>query len=463
MNWEIGATILVLAAALVSAWPELQGMTTASLWQDELFSIEQYSSKGPLFVITHYHEANNHILFNLINSLTPGEDRFNPFFARFWSFAFVLLTVVLAMTAWGLAGLPFLGSLQVFLLLANMRNIDLLLQARGYGLLALIALSCALLTWDYFLQKSLFPLLVLPLLVWLGSWTVPTFAFFGGSLLLVLFIYSRDWRWLPAGAAALIGIIAAYWPVHRSLFGIARTYTAYWGKEFGNWSAISDTLTLYFLFGMGSWFTFLVFTILLIAVARSSLSSPANKAALCLGLAVLTTFILCLKMETAAKRTVAFLVVPLGFIALNLLRGCLRNDLRPRLAIAMTSGITAATIALALYLHATYRFIPIEAWRETARMIEKQFPKGTQVVATFRSRWIRIYLSDDYPIVKQLDKALFTARKQIVVDSSFALPQENAGQASQSRFPVKTLPLGYRIETVPQIRGGSQRIYFSPP
>ena len=463
MNWEIGATILVLAAALVSAWPELQGMTTASLWQDELFSIEQYSSKGPLFVITHYHEANNHILFNLINSLTPGEDRFNPFFARFWSFAFVLLTVVLAMTAWGLAGLPFLGSLQVFLLLANMRNIDLLLQARGYGLLALIALSCALLTWDYFLQKSLFPLLVLLLLVWLGSWTVPTFAFFGGSLLLVLFIYSRDWRWLPGGAAALIGIIAAYWPVHRSLFENRQDLHCLLGQGIRKLERhqrhANSLLSLWngqlvYLFGLHD------------SPHRrrsSSLSSPANKAALCLGLAVLTTFILCLKMETAAKRTVAFLVVPLGFIALNLLRGCLRNDLRPRLAIAMTSGITAATIALALYLHATYRFIPIEAWRETARMIEKQFPKGTQVVATFRSRWIRIYLSDDYPIVKQLDKALFTARKQIVVDSSFALPQENAGQASQSRFPVKTLPLGYRMETVPQIRGGSQRIYFSPP
>jgi hypothetical protein len=46
INWEIGATIIVLAAAFVCAWPEVRGMAKTSLWQDELWTIARFSSKG---------------------------------------------------------------------------------------------------------------------------------------------------------------------------------------------------------------------------------------------------------------------------------------------------------------------------------------------------------------------------------------------------------------------------------
>jgi hypothetical protein len=93
INWEIGATIIVLAAAFVCAWPEVRGMAKTSLWQDELWTIARFSSKGTFNTLTNYN-ANNHIFFNLLNPLTPGKP-FEPARARLWSFLSVTLAFVI--------------------------------------------------------------------------------------------------------------------------------------------------------------------------------------------------------------------------------------------------------------------------------------------------------------------------------------------------------------------------------
>ena len=59
-------------------------MATTSLWNDELYSIAGYIAKGPLFTMTsESYIPNNHIFFNLLNSVTPGHYRFDPVRARF--------------------------------------------------------------------------------------------------------------------------------------------------------------------------------------------------------------------------------------------------------------------------------------------------------------------------------------------------------------------------------------------
>lgn len=424
--------------------------------------------------MTNYEVANNHIFFNLLNSLTPGTQRFEPIRARFWSFVFVVLTIAAMVISQILAKRPLDGAIQVFLLLANIPNLDLILQARGYGFLAFCALACTLLTWQYFRRPSLVPFVGIPLMVWLGAWTVPPFVVFGAVLLLTLLVYSRDWRWLPAGTCTLVVILLSYWPVRTSLLEIARTYPAIWGKEFANWDAISDLLSSYVLFGMGSWFTLLVSALLVVGICLSRNRTAEEKASLCVGISVLFTFVICLKMETAAKRTVAYTVVPFAFVAATLLTNLFRKA-RLRSATATTtkaasrslglvamSIIVLAAFAFALHLRKTFHFVPMEAWRETAHKIEHRFPKGTEIVAWFRPQWFKVYLSRDYPVVKTFDPRKFLAGKQIVVDSSFKLQQENAEQAAKARFPVQALPAGYQTETVPQRRGAMQKIYFSP-
>jgi hypothetical protein len=461
LNWEIGASILVLAAGLVCAWPELRGMATTSLWQDELYSIEHYSSKGPLFTMTHYTFANNHIFFNLLNSITPGKNRFEPLRARFWSFIFLSLTITVILISQVSTGQPFLGSLQVFLLLANIPLLDLLLQARGYGFLAFAALTCTVLTWRYFRHPSLLPLIGLPLMIWLGTWTVPTFGMFGATLLITLLLYTRDWRWLPAGACACAAILLVYWPVRASFLEIARTYASIWGKEFRDCNAVSDVLSTYFLFGAANWFTFLVSALLIVGVTRHFSRSAETKTSLCVGLSVLVTFSVCLAMETAARRTVAYTVIPLGFVAVTLFGHFLRHIAFPPTRIFVTTIVVLAALAFSAHLRRTFRFVPIEAWRETAREIENRFPKGTEIVARFRPQWLGVYLSSNYPVTRQFDLAKFSCGRQIVVDSSFSLAQQNTGEGIGTDFPVSLLPPGYRTATVPQQRGDMQKIYFS--
>src|SRR5256885_15575932 len=96
MTLELILALLLVIAALVYAWPEIKGMATTSLWQDELYTIDRFSSRGPNYVLTNYN-ANNHIFFNILSSLTIGRHPFHPFSARFWSFVCLILTIAVTL------------------------------------------------------------------------------------------------------------------------------------------------------------------------------------------------------------------------------------------------------------------------------------------------------------------------------------------------------------------------------
>jgi hypothetical protein len=459
MNWEIGAMIIVLAAALVCAWPEVRGMAKTSLWQDELWSIAHFSSKGTFYTLTNY-TANNHIFFNLVNSLTPGKP-FEPARARLWSFLSVTLAFVIIILSQWSAGQIFEGSFQGFLFLANLSYLDLILQARGYGLVALAAVACTVLTWQYFRKPSLLALVGIPLAVWLGTWSVPTFVLFCAALFFVLLIYTRDWRWIASGTGSLLAIVLVYWPVRIELLHSHSTYAAQWGRAFADWSAIGDIFSVYLLFGSKSWLSFLVVSLVIVSFLLSRIETPMEKASLCLGLAILLTFTASLKMETPAERTIAFTVLPFGFITTTLLAKSLRFCSTYRLRLSITLGIAIIALVFALHLRTTFHFTPIEAWRETAHKIEDRFPKGTEIVAQFRPEWLKVYLSPDYPLTPHFDVAKFVAGKQIVVDSSFPI-KDKTGKLAMKPFPLSALPRGYLMTTIPQRRGRMQKIYFSP-
>ena len=281
--------------------------------------------------------------------------------------------------------------------------------------------------------------------VWLGTWSVPTFMFFGAALFLTLVIYTRDPRWLVSGvlAAALIALV--YWPVHSSVLLWAKNYTAKGGgKEFATWAAVGDIFSVYLCFRASNWLTFLIVALVIVAFLLGRIASPAEKTSLCLGLATVTAFTACLKMETPLQRTMAFTVLPFAFIVTTLLARLLRMLASRWLRHCMRFAIALAVLIFSLHVHKTFRFVPIEAWLETARTVEQRFPKGTEVVAQFRPQWLSVYLSLDYPLTKQLDTAKFIAGKQIVVDSSFR---------PFKRFQIDKLPKGYALTKVRQRRG----------
>jgi hypothetical protein len=374
---------------------------------------------------------------------------------------FVALAFLIIIVSQALAGQLFEGSFQSFLFLANLANLDLILQARGYSVLAFAALLCIILTWDYFRRPSLMAFIGIALVVWLGAWSVPTFVSFGGALFLVLLIYTRDWRWLASGLFALALSVLAYWPVRSAVLESSRTYAAQWGTEFATWAAIGDIFSRYLCFGASTWLTFLIVTLVTVAFLSGHIERPAEKASLCLGLAILLTFAVCLKLETPMMRTIAFTVIPFGFIATTLLARLLRSVASRRLRLGIMFGITIAALLFAIHIHKTFRFVPMEAWLETARTIERRFPKGTEVVAQFRPELLSVYLSPDYPLTKPFDTAKFMAGKQIVVDSWFRGIVKGSRKWPQ-KFQIDQLPRGYAETTVRQRHGGKQTIYFWP-
>jgi hypothetical protein len=298
--------------------------------------------------------------------------------------------------------------------------------------------------------------------VWVGAWSVPTFLFFGGTLFLVLLIYSRDWRWLTSAAFALALIGLVYWPVRHAVLESTRSYAGTWGTEFKTWAAIGDIFSGYLCFGVSAWLTFLIVTLVTVVFLSGHIESPADKASLCLGLAMLLTFTVCLKMQTPMKRTMAFTVIPFAFIATTLLARLLRSVASPRLRLGIMFGIAIAALVFAVHVQRTFRFVPMEAWLETARTIERRFPKGTEVVAQFRPELLRVYLSPEYPLTMQFDAAKFMAANQIVVDSWFPPGALVGPRTWPQKFRIDQLPKGYAETTVPQRRGGKQTIYFKP-
>ncbi|MGI8890859.1 MAG: hypothetical protein ACR2G0_08785 [Chthoniobacterales bacterium] len=449
---ELVFALIVLIAGLVCAWPEFKGMATSSLWQDELYTIDEFSSHGAKYVLTHYN-TNNHILFNLLSSVHDWKDRYNPFLARSSPFAAVTLAVVFAIGYHLWRRRPFEGSAEVFLLLANVPMLTLALEARGYGFLALAALLCSILAWHYFTHESRLALVGLPIVVFLGTWTVPTFVVFGGALMVVLLIYTRDLRWLISGGFALLAIGLAYWPVRSFLQRDITDYAGLYGREFASWNAVGDLFSTFLLFGSGASLTFLLLVLVVASLSYTRVLTPRSKASACLGFCILLTLVVCLKMQTPPKRTVAYLAVPLAFIIVTVLLDPFRRTESRQVQVWIMLLITLAAVGFTWQFHRTYHFLPIEAWRETAHRVEDRFPKGTEVVAQFRPERLNAYLPRDYPIVAKLNLQKFNAGKQIVVDSSFW---------KKSRFPSKTLPEGFQTDTVAQRRGGRQIIYYMP-
>ncbi|HEY5751922.1 MAG TPA: hypothetical protein VIT21_02130 [Chthoniobacterales bacterium] len=455
VKWEIAAAAIVIVCALATAWPVIHGMATSSLWIDEFYSVQKFASKGPGHVLTHYTVPNNHIFFNLLNSFTLDSDSlYLPWRVRLWSFAFVAFGAVLLLWYFTKAGKVLEGSILVFLMLANVDYLDLILQARGYGLLSLGAIVCCVASSRWFERRDSLTVAVVALSVWLATWAVPTFVLFGGALMALLWVTSKDGRWLVAGTLCLLAIACSYLPVHKELIGNSSTFAKDWGKGFADWNSISSLLSGNLFFGAKSWLVFIgVMGIAGGAVIVSKDLKEMDRGALCLGLAVLATYAIALKLETLLVRTVAFTVIPCGYLAAAVFRRLTfwqnLKSIRVAGMLLVVLGVTFITIQS----RKTYKFIPIEAWMETARCIEKHFPQNTKIVAQFRSRQLRAYLSKDYPVSTAFDVTKFLAGKQIVVDSAFK---------KKDRFDTSVMPNGYEKIAIPQRRGDPQTIYYFP-
>lgn len=125
--------ILVISLLVVAVSLFLSGyfvfFSSSSLWIDEIYTIEKFSSQGLVRSITDYHVPNNHIFFNALNSIIPKADPFNSIESRLISFIAIALSVgVIFRSFYKHLGLK-LAVLFIGLLIASIPMMDLIFQA----------------------------------------------------------------------------------------------------------------------------------------------------------------------------------------------------------------------------------------------------------------------------------------------------------------------------------------------
>jgi hypothetical protein len=91
---EMAVAGVVVLSLVPFLWLMGRAMATTSLGNDELYTILQFSSRGPWVSWTDYHVPNNHVLFNLLNAVTPDTASLNSLRARFWSFVFTGVAIL---------------------------------------------------------------------------------------------------------------------------------------------------------------------------------------------------------------------------------------------------------------------------------------------------------------------------------------------------------------------------------
>ncbi|HUU03109.1 MAG TPA: hypothetical protein VM425_16875 [Myxococcota bacterium] len=458
---EVVASLLMIGFALTFLLPFVKVMSTSSLWNDELYSIMHFSSRGVIRTLTDYHVPNNHIFFNLLNALTPGSASFNPLRARIWSFIFVAASMLIGTIAFARRGRFFEGSLFFLVMAVNQSLLDLTLQARGYGLLCFCVVTTSLLVLSYLHNSGNLSLVLISLLTILGTWTIPTYIFFSGTLMLILFFQDRKPKLLVAGIITLLVVIALYAPVWSDLYNQTSTYSDNWGYQYGSWGAVCKTIRKYFLspfFGIAfaaDWnvYFFLLGVVTFPVIIWKPRDSTVQGVRILL-IAVFVFLAICRIMKTPAIRTTSFVVLPLAICLLirfgNILRSSRVAILRPLVFIIAATFFSLHSFNRARH----FRFKPIENWMGVARFIERTFPKGTEISASFRNYYLRVYLDPAYMITKKFEQKKFAAGRQVCVDGDFF---------AKERFdPTEFSPSGIEIR-IPQRRGEFQKVCLSPP
>jgi hypothetical protein len=455
---ERAAACLIVAASLFHLAPYARAMATTSLWNDEIVTIEAYSGLGPWHVLTVY-GSNSHVLFNLLNSVAPGRRSMAPLRARFLSFVAVLALLVAGLLAFSRRGKVLEGALFFGLFAAHGDFLDLALQARGYGLLALLAGTACWGAVDWMETGSRRGLALVAGSVVLGAWTIPSFVVFGAALLALLFLRRPRRDLLLWGSAAVALSAVLYVPVWKVFLEEVRLYPLRWGRYYQSFDQVGETLRVYVLpqslLGVFAppWAAFAFLTLLVAApgLLRENRSRDRDASWLLVGASFLylTT---CLVLTTPPLRTTAFLAVPLVAAALLVLPGAPEAGAPARAALAVACALVF--VPASLRAARQFRFVPIEDWQTVSRLLDSVFPRSIGVHVMNAPHLLKPYVGDLRPLVRDPSPDPVARGERTWLDDQIVGPD---------RFDGRALGPDALWLRVPQRRLGYQAIWFAPP
>ena len=437
-------------------------MSRTSLREDEIGTIGQYSSRGPVETMTKYNLAKNHVLFNLANSVLPGRGSYHPLRARL--FSFVAVGATLAVVGWWFFRRREYaeGALALALLGSNTALYGVSLEARGYGfLLGCASLAALALPGALASSAGSRGLAVLALTAVVGIYTIPSYAVFGGLLLLAVWFAVPTRRSFLAGWYAFFALALLYLPLAGQVAQVAEDYDEKYADLFGDLKRMQFALRFLVpreVWAFSDWSLVLALAALCLVPAIVGVYRAERvRAAALLGGMILAFYAFCLVLRTPPDRVTAFLAGPFA-IGLAFLLGEVRRS--PRLAWA--GSWTGVVFALALLLCGAegirrFEYHPPQRWRDVALFVQALFPPGTQVWVA-GSYWgaNAVYLGPDYPVrTGALDRAAYGRGDWILQDDRYRFgerPMADEGFAPEGRIMVP----------VP-VRGSETRLFFARP
>ena len=427
--------LLVVLLLVLRAWELVRVHAENSLWTDEIVSVEMISGRGLATSLSEYSLPNNHVLFNAINAVLPGSGSFDPLRARIVSFVavgFGLLIGVIALArrrAWLLVlafALAYLG---------DDRLLSVHLAARGYSILALAAVLVSVLICRIFETAEaadegadnsppLSITLALAATVALGALTVPTFLFFGGSVLLALFLRHPCRRYFFAGLSVFVLVVGFFSWLYIFNHGLDKAPAGFFEGEFHELTAALAPVQLFALEG---WPEALRFAVVLFVIAAPWLAPPGSarrESLWCLWWGVVGSLTICLIMKRPLMHTVAHLMIPGGvMVGLGLESLAAKWSERWRHApLVIGSVIVLLVTVSALRPRDPLTLWPVESWREIAATIDTLSggnDSSLRVWAPYRGQQLGIYLPERAQLDSAFDADAFATGEQVIVASQF--------------------------------------------
>lgn len=414
---EIWLAAAVLAASLVFAGLTAHAMATTSLSTDEFGTIGTFSSRGPWRVLTDYRAPKNHIFFNLLNSVLPARDSLEPARARALSIVATLLTGALIAAYAARRGRWMEGAALVAVWALAPETLPLSMEARGYGFLGLFAVVISIAAIEHLRDGRRTWLFTLAVGTVLGVYTVPSFLFFAGPLLLLLWLTKRDLPTFFTGLATGLVILALYAPVLGQLAAAFGSYQTTYEAEFAHLSSLWKAARLFVTPGPDAKIATLLLALLIAPIALFRWQASDRRGLVILALAGAIYFATLLFLKTPPLRVAAFGFLPLLFAGLFAAGAVIRRVLPAPVRTALFAGLTLAFLFALVRGIRTFDFLPTENWTLAGRAIDAAFPKTVPVDFHRFAKYLRHTLPDARARSADFSETAFASGQLVVADA----------------------------------------------